>query len=44
MSSAHNPILEFRDIAFSYTRDNLIDGLSLSVGEADFVGLLGANP
>jgi iron complex transport system ATP-binding protein len=43
MSSAHNPILEFRDIAFSYTRDNLIDGLSLSVGEADFVGLLGAN-
>jgi iron complex transport system ATP-binding protein len=43
MSSAHNPILEFRDIAFSYTRENLIDGLSLSVGEADFVGLLGAN-
>jgi iron complex transport system ATP-binding protein len=43
MSSAHNPILEFRDIAFSYTRTNFINGLSLSVGEADFVGLLGAN-
>ncbi len=46
MSSDRNPdyILELREAFFSYDRkDYLIEGLDLGVGEADFVGLLGAN-
>jgi iron complex transport system ATP-binding protein len=47
MSSDKRPqrILELRDASFSYERKgrSLIEGLGLGVGEADFVGLLGAN-
>ncbi|MEJ2314414.1 MAG: ABC transporter ATP-binding protein, partial [Nitrospirota bacterium] len=46
MSSDRRPehILELRDASFSYERKGrLIEGLALGVGEADFVGLLGAN-
>lgn len=45
MSSASDQrILELRSVSFSYTRRrSLIRGLSLSVGEGEFIGLLGAN-
>jgi len=45
MSSASDPkILELRKVSFSYSKQRLlIRELSLSVGEAEFVGLLGAN-
>jgi iron complex transport system ATP-binding protein len=45
MSSASEPkILELRKVSFSYSKQRLlIRELSLSVGEAEFVGLLGAN-
>jgi len=45
MSSASDQrILELRSVSFSYTRQrSLIRGLSLSVGEGEFIGLLGAN-
>jgi len=36
-------ILELREASFSYGSGGFIEGLSLGVGEADFVGLLGAN-
>jgi len=45
MSSASDPrILKVRDAKFSYSRDgSFIEGLSFSVGEGEFIGLLGAN-
>ena len=45
MSSASEPkILELRRVSFSYSRQRLlIRDLSLSVGEGEFIGLLGAN-
>ena len=45
MSSASEPkILELRKVSFSYSKQRpLIRELSLSVGEGEFVGLLGAN-
>ena len=46
MSSGHNnePILTMKDIGFSYERDKpLIDNLSLSLYNREFVGLLGPN-
>ena len=45
MSSASEPkILELRKVSFSYSRQRpLIKELSLSVGEGEFIGLLGAN-
>lgn len=46
MSSDRNPgyILELSEAFFSYdSKEYLIGGLDLGVGEADFVGLLGAN-
>ncbi|NJD55151.1 MAG: ABC transporter ATP-binding protein [Nitrospirae bacterium] len=45
MSSASDQrILELRSVSFSYSRQrSLIRGLSLSVGEGEFIGLLGAN-
>jgi len=45
MSSAYKPaILEFDCISFSYARNgSFIDDLSCSVGEGEFIGLLGAN-
>ncbi|HWR59735.1 MAG TPA: ABC transporter ATP-binding protein [Thermodesulfovibrionales bacterium] len=45
MSSAYNlPILELKSICFSYPKSTaLIDKLSFSVGEGEFIGLLGAN-
>jgi ABC-type cobalamin/Fe3+-siderophores transport system ATPase subunit len=45
MSSASNPpILELRDAAFSYSRlTSFVEHLSFAVGEAEFIGLLGAN-
>lgn len=36
-------IVEFKDVSFSYTGDNFINGLSLDVREGDFTALLGAN-
>lgn len=43
MSSAYN-ILEFNNISFSYDRQaKFIDSLNFSVGEGEFIGLLGAN-
>jgi iron complex transport system ATP-binding protein len=45
MSSASEPkILELRRVSFSYSRQRpLIRELSFSVGEGEFIGLLGAN-
>jgi ABC-type cobalamin/Fe3+-siderophores transport system ATPase subunit len=45
MSSASDPgILKVRNAKFSYSRDgSFIEGLSFSVGEGEFIGLLGAN-
>lgn len=45
MSSAYRPpILELDHICFSYSRNGLcIDTLSFSIGEGEFIGLLGAN-
>ncbi len=45
MSSAFKPmILELKDICFAYPGNGpLIDSLSFSVGEGEFIGLLGAN-
>src|SRR5512144_1227451 len=45
MSSASKPmILELRNICFAYPGNGtLIDNMSFSVGEGEFIGLLGAN-
>ncbi len=45
MSSAYKPmILELKDIFFAYPGNgSLIDDMSFSVGEGEFIGLLGAN-
>jgi iron complex transport system ATP-binding protein len=43
MSSAYESILELRGVDFSYSGEGFIQGLDLSVGEADFIGLVGAN-
>jgi iron complex transport system ATP-binding protein len=45
MSSAFNRgILELKDVSFAYDRHSrFIQDLSLSVGEGEFIGLLGAN-
>jgi ABC-type cobalamin/Fe3+-siderophores transport system ATPase subunit len=45
MSSASKPmILRLEEVRFSYTKgERFIDDLSLSVGEGEFIGLLGAN-
>jgi iron complex transport system ATP-binding protein len=43
MSSASNPILELAGVSFSYGNGRLIERLDLSLGEAEFVGLLGPN-
>jgi zinc transport system ATP-binding protein len=37
------PVLEARDITFSYRRNRILDGLSLSVGPGQFVALVGPN-
>lgn len=36
-------ILELENISFSYGKEDFMNGLDLSMGEADFIGLLGAN-
>ena len=45
MSSASEPsILELSDVSYSYRRQSpLISSISLSVGQGEFIGLLGAN-
>ena len=45
MSSAYKgPIIEFRDVSFRYPGNTLIvDDLSFSIGNSEFIGLLGAN-
>jgi ABC-type cobalamin/Fe3+-siderophores transport system ATPase subunit len=45
MSSAYNhPILELDNISFTYSRNNkIINNLEFSIGNAEFIGLLGAN-
>jgi len=45
MSSASDPmILKLEDVLFSYSRkEPFIEGLSFSVGQGEFIGLLGAN-
>jgi len=45
MSSASEPnILELNNLSFSYTKqDTLIKSISFSVGQGEFIGLLGAN-
>jgi ABC-type cobalamin/Fe3+-siderophores transport system ATPase subunit len=45
MSSAYKPpILELRKVCFAYSKnEGLINDLSFSVGEGEFIGLLGAN-
>ena len=45
MSSPSNPpILELQEIAFSYSAgDRFVEDLSFNIGEAEFIGLLGAN-
>lgn len=43
MSSVFDNILELREVAFSYGSEPFIQRLSLTVGQAGFVGLLGAN-
>lgn len=45
MSSASDrPILELRDVSFSYPGDKkIMDNISFSVGNAELIGLLGAN-
>jgi iron complex transport system ATP-binding protein len=37
------PSIETRDIVFSYTTQPLFEGLSVAVGEGEFVGLVGPN-
>jgi iron complex transport system ATP-binding protein len=36
-------ILELRDVCFSYGNGYVVNGLTFSVGEGEFIGLLGAN-
>lgn len=43
MSLADKPILQLKDISFSYSKSRFIEGLNLNVHEAEFIGLLGAN-
>ncbi len=44
MGHSDNTILEFREVAFSYTRGNgFIEALSFSIKTGEFIGLLGAN-
>ncbi len=45
MSSAFSgPILEFRGVSFNYPGEKrIVEGLSFSVGNGEFIGLLGAN-
>lgn len=43
MSLVKAPILELKEVSFSYSEKGFMEDLSLAVGEADFIGLLGAN-
>jgi len=45
MSSRHNQnILQFNDVRFMYLKNkNFIDGLTFSLADGEFIGLLGAN-
>ena len=45
MSSAYNyPILELDNVSFMYSRNNkIINNLAFSIGNGEFIGLLGAN-
>lgn len=45
MSSAYNyPILKFDNISFTYSKNNkIINNLAFSIGNREFIGLLGAN-
>jgi ABC-2 type transport system ATP-binding protein len=38
-----NPIVEFRDVVFSYGRENVLHGISLKLDPGEIVGLLGPN-
>lgn len=42
-SGCHQQIVTIDDVFFSYENKNVIEGLSFSVLERDFVGLIGAN-
>ena len=42
-SGCHQQIVTMDDVFFSYEHKNVIEGLSFSVLERDFVGLIGAN-
>lgn len=43
-SASEQKILELNNISFSYTKqDTLIENISFSVGQGEFIGLLGAN-
>jgi len=43
-SVSDRPILELRNVSFSYLRNKtMIDNISFSIGNGEFIGLLGAN-
>lgn len=43
MCSAFREIIKLEEVGFSYDKSGFISGLGLNIGEAEFIGLIGAN-
>ncbi|MBO2945140.1 metal ABC transporter ATP-binding protein [Paenibacillus sp. F411] len=39
----HQPIIQLKDISFSYRQQQVLEGLNFTVKERDFVGIVGSN-
>lgn len=42
-SDCHDPVITIRDVSYHYENNKVIDQLSVSILQRDFVGLIGSN-